>query len=66
MAGKGQVRVVLLHGKKIAVIVGADEGVFTLQLVENLVHDVGLHQGLLLYQKVGGLLDLGGILSVIE
>ena len=49
----------------VAGVVGAHGGVAALQFVEDLVHDVGLDQGLLLDEQVHRLGDLGRVSGVL-
>ena len=66
---EGQVGVDLLHGEEVAVVVGADGGGAALHLLKDVVHHVGLHQGLLLDEQVHSLFDLvlvGGVVGVAQ
>ena len=59
-----QVFVFLRHGQEVSCVVGGDPGLFVLHQVENFIHDVLLHQGLLLLELLGGSLELsvvGGV-----
>ena len=47
------------HGHGVTVVVGRDDGLSTLHLVKDLVHDIHLHQHLLLLELLGSLGQLG-------
>ena len=50
---KRQIGVLIDHRDGIARVIGCHGGLAALHLVKDLIHDVGLHDVLLLFQRVG-------------
>ena len=61
---ESQIGILLHHEQVIAGIVGRDPGLAALHFVKDLVHDIHLHQGLLIPQQIGRQGQQGGILRV--